>query len=121
MGRSPLGQRGESPCDAWSVMRGRRHVVWVKPRGFTLDGGEAWEQAVEHGHIRCDVRPTPLKGLFALSIRSVPFWKPDRPAPHRVTLPELDKEVVKWVEAFGSGRITAKFRASGDPRVLITI
>lgn len=96
-------------------------MVRVKPRGFTLGGGEAWEQAVEHGHIRCGVRPTTLKGLFALSIRSVPFWKPDRPGPHRVTLPELDKEVVKWVRSLGNGRITAKIRALGDPGTFVTI
>lgn len=96
-------------------------MVRAKPRGFTLDGGEAREQAVGHGHVRCEVRPTALKDLFALSIRSVPFWEPDRPGPHRVTLPELDKEVVKWVEGLDSGRITAKFRASGDPGVQITI
>lgn len=65
-----------------------------KPPGLTLDWDGAEGMAVGEGHVWCGVCPTTLKGLFALSIRSVPPWEPSRPRPHRVTPAELDKEGV---------------------------
>ena len=92
-----------------------------KPRGFVLDWDGVGGKAVEEGHVWCGVCPTTLKGLLAISIRSVPPWEPGRPRPDRVTVPELDKGGINLAGKAVWARISARMRASGTPSALITI